>query len=131
MRVIAGCGNPASRSARRTASSTAATPSTGTRAITQPPKPPPVIRAPSAPAAVAVSAIKSMCAVVISKSSRMDACEAVNIRPVSAKSESRRAATTIKYPLVFGQHVAGTAGVDRVVDRGEGRKPAILDLAQR
>ena len=51
--------------------------------MTQPPKPPPVIRAPSAPASSAVSAIRSMWAVVISKSSRIDACEAVNSRPTA------------------------------------------------
>ena len=41
----------------------------------------------------AVSAIRSMCSVVISKSSRIDACDAVSIRPAAAKSESLSAAT--------------------------------------
>src|ERR1700758_3658973 len=93
VRVITGRANPASHTRRRTASPTESIRSVGTKAITQPPKPPPVIRAPRAPAPTAVSAIRSMCSVVISKSSRMDACEEVKMRPASAKSELPSAAT--------------------------------------
>ena len=53
----------------------------------QPPKPPPVIRAPRAPEARAVSTARSTCGTVISKSSRIDACEA-----------SRRGARSVRRP---------------------------------
>ena len=58
----------------------------GTSAIAEPPKPPPVIRAPSAPAWSAVSTAASSSAQEISKSSRIDACEAANSGPRRAQS---------------------------------------------
>ena len=51
---------------------TAGPASAGTRASTEPPKPPPIIRAPSAPAATAASTVTSACGQEIMKSSRSD-----------------------------------------------------------
>ena len=61
--------------------------------------------------------------VVMSKSSRIDACDAVKMRPASAKSESPQRRNEIEHPLVLGQHMAGTTGIDGVGDRGRARRP--------
>jgi P450-derived glycosyltransferase activator len=55
----------------------------GTSASTQPPNPPPIIRAPSAPEASAVSTAASASGQEISKSSRSEACAWVSSRPIS------------------------------------------------
>ena len=55
----------------------------------QPPKPPPVIRAPSAPAARADSTARSTVGTVISKSSRIEAWEASSSGPSSATRPAR------------------------------------------
>ncbi len=71
----AGCGNAPSASARSTASAISSYRAWGTRAIDAPPKPPPVSRAPIAPALIAASTAASIAGTEISKSSRIDACE--------------------------------------------------------
>ena len=53
----------------------------GTSAMAEPPKPPPVIRAPIAPASTAVDTARSSSGQEISKSSRMDTCDSAKIRP--------------------------------------------------
>jgi hypothetical protein len=62
--------------------------------MTQPPKPPPVIRAPPAsPITSCTSAASpSMAGTVISKSSRMDQCDSRISRPVSRRSRCSNAA---------------------------------------
>ena len=55
----------------------------GTSARTEPPNPPPIIRAPNAPAASAASTVASASGQEISKSSRSDACDCVSSRPIS------------------------------------------------
>ena len=67
-----GARHPWSAKAAVTAVRTSSTRSAGTRAIAEPPKPPPVIRAPTAPWAVAVSTTASSSAHEISKSSRIE-----------------------------------------------------------
>ena len=64
-----------------------------TRAMMQPPKPPPVIRAPRAPEARAISTARSTCGTVISKSSRMDSCEASRSGARSAMRPARSTST--------------------------------------
>ena len=69
--------------------------SAATSAMAEPPKPPPVIRAPSAPAATAASTAVSSSGTEISKSSRIEACEARNSAPTARKSSARKAAATV------------------------------------
>ena len=65
----------------------------GTRAIAEPPKPPPVIRAPTAPASTAVVTATSSSGQEISKSSRIETCESRNSVPTAAQSDAASAAT--------------------------------------
>ncbi len=58
-----------------------------------PPNPPPVMRAPTAPASIAASTAVSSSGQEISKSSRIEACEATSSGPSRSKSPSRRAST--------------------------------------
>ena len=58
-------------------------PAAGTSASTEPPNPPPIIRAPNAPAASAASTVASASGQEISKSSRSEACDSVSSRPIS------------------------------------------------
>jgi len=55
----------------------------GTSASTEPPNPPPIIRAPNAPAASAAVTVASASGQEISKSSRSDSCAWVSNRPIS------------------------------------------------
>jgi hypothetical protein len=66
-----------------TASRTWPSPVAGTSASTEPPNPPPIIRAPNAPATSAASTVASASGQEISKSSRSEACDCVSSRPMS------------------------------------------------
>jgi len=65
-----------------TAARTAASRPAGTRASTEPPKPPPIIRAPWAPAPITVSTVTSASGQETSKSSRSDMCASVSNSPI-------------------------------------------------
>jgi len=127
---MVGSGYPASRVVRRTASATECCSAEGTRTITHPPKPPPVMRAPSAPAATALSAMRSMWSVVIG--------EVIAHRRLGGGEDSAHSGeigipqrgNDIEDPLIVGEDVAGAAGIDWVVHRSQGRRPGLLRLTQ-
>ena len=67
----------------------------------------------------------------MAKSSRMDACDAVKMRPAEAIVRITQRRNEIEHPLVLGQHVAGATGIDRIFDAVQHGDPAILDFPQR
>ena len=67
--------------------------SAGMSAMTQPPNPPPVIRAPSAPSDSSDSAVRSTSGTVMRKSSRIEACDAVSSGPMSDSRPASRSST--------------------------------------
>ena len=125
----AGSVGVAPASASVTAAATARARAAGSSTMTQPPNPPPVIRAPSAPAASAASTAVSAAGQDTSKSSRSDTCDWVSNLPHSAIWPARRSAATRFYSPVLGDHVPGAADEDGV------RKPAergrVGDVAER
>ena len=62
-------------------------------ATAEPPNPPPVIRAPTAPASFAAPTARSSSGQEISKSSRMEACDAANRSPSAGQSPLAMAST--------------------------------------
>ena len=74
----------------------------------QPPKPPPVIRAPSAPASRAASTARSTVGTVISKSSRIEVCEAFS----SGASNSPTDGIAINASVTVKSSVGGFGAAD-------------------
>ena len=78
------------RTAGRSPAATRSASPAGTKAMMQPPKPPPVIRAPSAPASLAASTARSTVGTVMAKSSRIEAWDASNSGANSANRPATR-----------------------------------------
>ena len=105
-RSASASGSRRERNARRSPSATGSARPSGTSAMMQPPKPPPVIRAPSAPASLAASTARSTVGTVISKSSRMEACEASSSGRQVGQPAGDEQLGRLGDPGVLGDHVA-------------------------
>ena len=97
----------------------------GSSPSTCPPKPPPTIRAPTAPASRSRCTVASTAGVEIAKSSRRLACEASSSSPTRSRSPSRERGHGLLDALVLGDHVA-RARVERRRQPG-----AIASVASR
>ncbi len=77
--------------------------------MAEPPKPPPVIRAPMAPAPRATSTARSSSAQEISKSSRMERWLASSSAPIAAAPRLSSSSTVPRHAIVFVHDVADPA----------------------
>ena len=106
---MSGAAYPAPAKDRSTAARTSRSAPAGMRAIAEPPKPPPVIRAPSAPAERAASTARSSSAQEISKSSRIEAWEASRSGPIAGGRRCREQFDRLQHAVVLGHDVADPA----------------------
>ena len=125
-----GSSGPAAAAAAATAARTPGTASRGTSATTAPPKPPPVIRAPRAPPASAAATVRSTTGTEFSKSSRIEACEAVISGPMRGQLAATGEVDAVQDPLVLGEHVPRPPP-GLVVGEGREGSADVVDLAQR
>ena len=96
-----------------------------------PPKPPPVIRAPIAPSPAAVSTARSSSGTEISKSSRIETCEASSRSPIASRSLLAQRAHRVEHALVLGDHVTHAAERLVVEQLAGARQVVDTDIAQR
>ena len=97
--------------------------------MADPPNPPPVILAPIAPFARAVSTARSSSGVEIWKSLLIDRCEASRNLPMSLATLFAERAHGVQHPLVLGDHV--THPTERLPDQYRARPRRSLDATSR